>query len=189
MPSLGRTTRAEGKTPGKKVIVEAATGWTNSKTPPGVSARNGAHPGPLGPDALSIRWPAFRAILSRARQTKALLLDQRMIAGLGNIYVDEALWAARIHPLTRARALPEEDARRLHRSLRRILRSAIEHGGSTLRDYRDARGERGAFQGRHRVYGREGKPCPRCGTKIERRAIAGRSTHLCPRCQRPARRP
>ena len=150
-------------------------------------ARNGAHPGPLGPDALSIRWPVFRAVLSRARQMKALLLDQKAIAGLGNIYVDEALWAAQIHPLTQARTIPERDARRLHRALRRILKRAIEHGGSTLRDYRDAAGGEGAFQRLHRVYGREGKPCSRCGASIERQQIAGRSTHICPRCQRRPR--
>jgi formamidopyrimidine-DNA glycosylase len=155
----------------------------------GPSARNGARPGPLGPDALAIDRRAFRALLRRPRQIKALLLDQHAIAGLGNIYCDEALWAAGVHPLTTATDLREDEVVSLHRHLRRILHSAIRHGGSTLRDYRDSHGAEGAYQRRHRVYGREGAPCPRCGTAIRRLAAAGRSSHVCPRCQHRRRRP
>lgn len=145
--------------------------------------RNGARPGPLGPDALSIGWPELRDILRARRQIKALLLDQRCLAGLGNIYVDEALWAARVHPLLLAAELPDAKARALHRGMKRILAAAIRHGGSTLRDYRDAEGREGAFQRRHRVYGREGEPCLRCGRRIVVLQAAGRSTRICPRCQ------
>jgi formamidopyrimidine-DNA glycosylase len=154
------------------------------------SGRNGARPGALGPDALAIGRAELAALLARPRQLKALLLDQRAIAGLGNIYCDEALWAARLHPLTRAADLRPDEVAELHRQLRRLLRAAIRHGGSTLRDYRNSDGGEGGFQRRHRVYGREGEPCPRCGTAIRRLPAAGRSTHVCPRCQRrkPRRR-
>jgi formamidopyrimidine-DNA glycosylase len=146
----------------------------------GCRARNFA---PLGPDALRIRWPAFRRLLERRTGIKALLLDQRRIAGLGNIYADEILHAAGLHPATPAARLSEEDGRRLLDRLRRILRRAIRAGGSTLRDYRSAEGRPGTYQRRHRVYGREGRPCPTCGTGIVREIVAGRSTRLCPRCQ------
>jgi formamidopyrimidine-DNA glycosylase len=137
----------------------------------------------LGPDALALRLPAFRRILSRPRQIKALLLDQRAIAGLGNIYTDEALFAAGIHPLARADRLRADEARLLLAAIRRVLGAAIRHRGSTIRDYRDADGRGGGFQARHKVYGRAGEPCPRCAGRIVRIVAAGRSTHLCPRCQ------
>ena len=154
----------------------------------GPAARNGARPGPQGPDALAVDRASFRALLRRSRQIKALLLDQHAIAGLGNIYCDEALWAARVHPLTVAADLREEEAVSLHGHLLRILRAAIRHGGSTLRDYRDSQGDEGAFQHHHRVYGRGGEPCPRCGKAIRRLTAAGRSSHVCPQCQRRKRR-
>ncbi len=137
----------------------------------------------LGPDALGLRLPAFRRILARPRQIKALLLDQRAIAGLGNIYCDEALWATGIHPLSRAADLHGDQPRLLLKEIRRVLTQAIRHRGSTIRDYRDAQGESGGFQGRHRVYGRTDSPCVRCGEPILRILAGGRSTHLCPRCQ------
>jgi formamidopyrimidine-DNA glycosylase len=145
----------------------------------------GEHPGgPLGPDALAVRLPRFRAITSRRRRIKALLLDQRTLAGLGNIYCDEALFAARIHPLAIAADLPDAAVARLLREIRRVLRAAIRHGGSTFRDYRHLTGEGGAYQSRHLVYGKEGEPCPRCRTPILRIPAAGRSSHVCPRCQK-----
>lgn len=150
--------------------------------------RNGANFGPLGPDALTITWREWRDLLARPRATKALLLDQAAIAGLGNIYVDEILWASRIHPLARASTLRPDRVAEAHRHLRRILRAAIRSGGSTLRDYRTPDGEAGDFQRWHKIYGREGEPCPRCGAKIMRSIVAGRSTHTCPRCQRAPRR-
>jgi formamidopyrimidine-DNA glycosylase len=155
--------------------------WIRSR--PNGTGMAASGPPPLGPDALAVRLPAFRNLLERPRQIKALLLDQRAIAGLGNIYCDEALFTARIHPATRAARLEEDETRRLLLVLQRILRTAIRHGGSTLRDYRDVRGRPGAFQRHHRVYGRTGQPCPRCGAAIVRLIVAGRSSHVCPRCQ------
>lgn len=144
---------------------------------------------PLGPDALSIQAKGLREVLRRRRQIKALLLDQRAISGLGNIYCDEALHRAGIHPITPASELTAAQIRQLAKCIRATLRSAIRAGGSTLRDYRDADGAEGWFQVHHRVYGREGKPCQRrrgaarCGALIERARVAGRSTHTCPNCQ------
>lgn len=155
---------------------------------PAHRVRHGRLPDALGPDALAIRLRDFRATLSRPRAIKALLLDQHAIAGLGNIYVDEILWASRVHPLTPAGALDPATVAAMHRHLRRILHAAIRAGGSTLRDYRDTTGAVGDYRDRHRVYGREGEPCRRCGTRITRVPIAGRSTFLCRRCQRPRTR-
>jgi formamidopyrimidine-DNA glycosylase len=150
--------------------------------------RHRARPGSLGPDALDLDLAALARLLARPRRIKALLLDQHAIAGLGNIYVDEILWAARIHPATLAASIPPRRVAVLHRALRRILRAAIESGGSTIRDYRGADGEEGRFQERHRVFRRTGKPCLRCGAAIRRLVVAGRGTHVCPRCQRTPRR-
>ena len=138
----------------------------------------------LGPDALSIRVPVLREITKRRRQIKALLMDQQVISGLGNIYCDEALFSARIHPLTIAATLKQDQIKDLACSIRKILRASIESGGSTLSDYRRPDGREGEFQQRHRVYDREGKPCVRCGAKVRRILAAGRSTHFCPKCQR-----
>jgi formamidopyrimidine-DNA glycosylase len=143
--------------------------------------------GALGPDALAVRLPDFRRLLARDRQIKALLLDQGAVSGIGNIYCDEALFQARVHPLRKASSLPQDRVEALHGALRGILHRAIRAGGSTLRDYVDATGAAGSFRERHRVYGREGEPCPRCGTRIARIPVAGRSTHLCRRCQRAPR--
>ena len=142
--------------------------------------------GPLGPGALEITLREFRHLLRRNRQVKALLLDQTAIGGLGNIYVDESLYKARVHPLTRAAELGAEQVKKLHAAMHRTLHSAIKAGGSTIRDYRTPNGERGWFQTRHQVYGREGQPCRRCKAPIERIQAAGRSSHICPNCQRKA---
>ena len=165
--------------------------WISDPSSPAPSvpahrARHGTLPRPLGPDALSLRLPAFRAVLARPRAIKALLLDQHAIAGLGNIYVDEILWATRVHPGTPASSLAAPRVTEMHRHLRRILAAAIRAGGSTLRDYRNTEGDAGRFRTRHRVYGREGQPCPRCAARIVRIQVAGRSTHVCRRCQRKA---
>lgn len=150
----------------------------------GNTAHVGKTLGEIGPEPLEMRSAAFGRILgNRHRQIKALLLDQRMIAGLGNIYCDEALHAAGIHPLTRSDTLGEHDARRLLRAIKTTLRKAIRHNGSTLTDYRQADGSEGSFQRLHRVYRREGKPCRNCGTAIVRIKVSGRSSHLCPTCQ------
>ena len=126
----------------------------------------------------------FREIMARRRQVKALLMDQRHVAGLGNIYCDESLHAARIHPQAVARCLSQEKVDGLLVAIKAVLRRAIRSKGSTLMDYRDADGSEGSFQRSHRVYGREGKPCKTCGTAIRRIVAAGRSTHFCPSCQR-----
>ena len=132
---------------------------------------------------MELRIKDFKHILARRRQIKALLLDQRMIAGLGNIYCDESLHAANIHPLTAARDLGHEEALRLLRAIKATLRKAIRHKGTTMMDYRTADGEAGAFRRFLRVYHREGEPCKRCGAPIERLMVAGRSSFICPRCQ------
>ena len=147
------------------------------------TSRNTRGLGPLGPDALEITLREFRRLLHRNRQVKALLLDQTAIGGLGNIYVDESLYKARVHPLTKAAELGGEQVKKLHGAMRRTLHSAIRAGGSTIRDYRTPNGERGWFQTRHQVYGREGQPCRRCKAPIERIQAAGRSSHICPNCQ------
>jgi formamidopyrimidine-DNA glycosylase len=149
----------------------------------GRSAR-GRFSAALGPDALSIRLPEFRAIASSRRQIKQLLLDQRAIAGMGNIYTDEALFLARIHPRKAAVEISGRKVALLLNSIRKVLKAAIADGGSSIQDYVNADGEPGWFQLKHKVYGREGEPCRRCGTRIKRETIGSRSTHFCPRCQR-----
>lgn len=142
----------------------------------------------MGPEPLGLRVHELAARVTRTtRAIKNALLDQTLVAGLGNIYVDEALHAAGIHPLSPADKLSLEDVRRLNRSIKVTLRRAIRHRGSTLRDYVDADGEAGAFQLLHRVYGREGEPCRACKTPIRRIVLGGRSTHFCPRCQKAKR--
>jgi formamidopyrimidine-DNA glycosylase len=143
----------------------------------------------LGREPLELTLPEFRSLLRRRRQIKALLLDQSVISGLGNIYCDEALYRARIHPLASADRLRIDRVRGLLQAIRRVLRSAIRARGSSVRDYRDAGGAEGGYQRQHQVYGREGRPCPRCRTGIVRILVAGRSTHICPRCQQRRTRP
>jgi formamidopyrimidine-DNA glycosylase len=119
----------------------------------------------------------------RRAPIKAALLDQRTVAGLGNIYVDEALWYARLNPLRPAGSLTDDEVRRVHRGVRRALAAGIERQGSTLRDYRLPDGSSGSMQDEFRVYGREGEPCERCGTPIAKTRVAGRGTWYCPTCQ------
>ena len=121
---------------------------------------------------------------------KPLLLDQRGIAGIGNIYAIEALWRARIHPLRQAGSLRPEEVARLHEALRWVLRKGIRLGGASRRDYVDAEGRRGRMQREFQVYGRAGEPCPRCGRPVVRTVVGGRGTFHCPGCQRaPLREP
>ncbi|SIS56068.1 bifunctional DNA-formamidopyrimidine glycosylase/DNA-(apurinic or apyrimidinic site) lyase [Alicyclobacillus vulcanalis] len=119
----------------------------------------------------------------RGVPVKSLLLDQRYLAGLGNIYVDEALFAAGIHPMTPAGALSPDQYDRLLREIRDVLDRAIREGGSSVRSFRDGYGRHGGFQIRLAVYGRAGQPCVRCGRAIEKLRVAGRGTHVCPACQ------
>lgn len=138
-----------------------------------------------GPDALAIDFAEFYARLRQHKAAvKAVLLNQHFISGVGNIYADEALFAARIHPRASARRISKARAERLYKSVIEILRAAIEHRGSSVSDYVDGAGQRGSFQQLHCVYGCEGKPCPRCGTAIRRIVVGQRGTHYCPRCQR-----
>jgi len=120
---------------------------------------------------------------ARHRAIKSLLLDQKFLAGVGNIYADESLHRARIHPRRRADSLGEEALLRLYHGLRRILREAIRAGGTSVRTFVDTHGSTGAFQHSLRVYGREGKPCRFCGAPIVRERVGGRGTFFCPRCQ------
>jgi formamidopyrimidine-DNA glycosylase len=139
----------------------------------------------LGPDALDLGAEEFAAqFCGRSGRVKPLLLNQRVLSGLGNIYVDEALHRARIHPLTSAARLGPVRLKRLHQAVAEVLAEAIAAGGSSISDYVDAEGRRGWFQFSHRVYGREGEPCVACGAPIRRIVVGQRGTHYCPRCQR-----
>lgn len=146
-----------------------------------LDARLGAEPFArgFGPAALAAR------LANRRAPVKAALLDQRTVAGMGNIYADEALWRARVHPLRPARDLEPDEVRRLHAAVRRALELGIARQGATLRDYQQPDGRRGGMQLEFRVYGRGGEPCERCGTPIEKTRVAGRGTWYCPSCQRP----
>jgi formamidopyrimidine-DNA glycosylase len=121
----------------------------------------------------------------RRAPVKAAILDQRTVAGVGNIYADEALWRAKVHPLTPARALDADEVKALHRGIRKALQLGVARQGSTLRDYRAPNGASGEMQHEFKVYGRDGEPCDRCGTPIEKIRVAGRGTWYCPRCQLP----
>lgn len=141
----------------------------------------------LGPEPLS---PAFTAAvlkeqLGRRKDTfvKAALLDQTVVAGIGNIYCDEALFLSGIMPDRRVRTLTDQEIRKLHRAIRRILRRSVELGGSTRRNYLNAEGIRGHYLDEAYVYGRTGEPCRRCGGAIRKTRVAGRGTHFCPHCQ------
>ena len=120
----------------------------------------------------------------RRAPVKAALLDQRAAAGLGNIYADEALWRARVHPLKPAGELTVPELRRLHRGIRDALRAGIARQGTTIRNYRTPDGGSGSMQDELRVYGRDGEPCLRCGTPIAKTRAGGRGTSYCPSCQR-----
>ncbi len=138
----------------------------------------------LGPDAREITEEQFfRAMRGRHGAIKSWLMNQQMLAGLGNIYADEALFAARVHPLAQPGRVSPDAARRLFRAVRRILDRAVNLQGTSFRDYVDIEGQPGNFAMRLKVYQREGEPCRRCRAPIRRIVIAGRSSHFCPRCQ------
>ena len=124
-----------------------------------------------------------KALAGRRAPIKAALLDQRAAAGVGNIYADEALWRARIHPVRPAGSLDATEIGRLRKAIRAALEMGIARQGATLRDYRDPEGRRGRMQDEFKVYGGAGEPCPRCGTPIEKTRAGGRGTWYCPRCQ------
>jgi formamidopyrimidine-DNA glycosylase len=140
----------------------------------------------VGDEPLDALFTAARLgelLAGRRTSLKAALLDQRTVAGLGNIYVDEALWRARLNPLRPADSLDAGELRRLHRGIRAALEHGLARQGSTLRDYRLPDGSSGSMQAEFRVYGRRDEPCDRCGTPISRTQVAGRTTWFCPTCQ------
>lgn len=147
-----------------------------SAADPAASVARGAEPLALSEEEF------VRLFRGRAGAIKGLLLNQNLLRGLGNIYADESLHRAGLHPL--ARRLSAARLRRLRAAVLEVLEEAIAAGGSSIRDYVDATGRGGWFQTRHRVYARTGEPCVRCGAAIRRGVVAGRGTHYCPRCQR-----
>jgi formamidopyrimidine-DNA glycosylase len=148
---------------------------------------NGAHErvlGALGLEPLEVSEAEFRTrIQARKSRIKAVLLNQSVLRGIGNIYADESLWRAKIHPEKIGAGLQDRELRRLHRAVQHILREAIRLRGSSISDYVDLDGGRGEFQQKHRAYQHDGKKCYRCSTIIRRIIVAGRSTHFCPQCQ------
>jgi formamidopyrimidine-DNA glycosylase len=141
----------------------------------------------VGPEPLveDFTRPALKRMLQGRRgRLKPLLMDQAFLAGMGNIYVDEALWRARLHPLRRSDTLTPAEIGRLYEGVVDALRQGIANRGTTLADYRDLAGTVGQNQEQLFVFRREGQPCPRCGTPIEKIRVGGRATHFCPRCQR-----
>ena len=138
----------------------------------------------FGADPLLVGTEEFASrVRSRNTQIKALLLDQSVLRGVGNIYADESLWRAKIHPMRRGAELSKKQARVLLRVLQEVLRKAILARGSSISDFLDAEGQPGEYQRHHRAYGREGKRCYRCGATIQRVIVAGRSSYFCPKCQ------
>lgn len=142
----------------------------------------------VGPEPLAadFTWQAMRERLLKRKNTsiKAALLDQTVLAGVGNIYADEALWGAKIHPATIIKNLSGRRFHKLHDELVFVLKLALEKGGSTDKNYVDAEGKKGSYLSFARVFRREGQACPRCGHIIVKTRVAGRGTHLCPYCQR-----
>lgn len=141
-----------------------------------------------GPEPLdnNFNWQLLKERLSRRPKTaiKPALMDQSVIAGVGNIYADESLWGARIHPARPASSLTDQEYRRLHRSLTDVLKLSIDKGGSTDRNYVDAEGKKGSYLEFANVFRRQGQPCPRCNQALVKTRLAGRGTHYCPHCQK-----
>ena len=145
--------------------------------------------GEFGADPLEVGDEEFASrIRGRRARIKALLLDQSVLRGVGNIYADESLWRAKIHPARLGAQLSKKQAKTLRRVLQEILQKAIVMRGSSISDFLDAEGEPGEYQRHHRAYGREGKPCYRCQSSVRRAIVAGRSSYFCPKCQPSPRR-
>ncbi len=142
----------------------------------------------VGPEPLeaAFTWHIMRERLLRRKNTsiKAALLDQSVIAGVGNIYADESLWGAKLHPATVVREIQDAQFKALHGALIDVLRLSIEKGGSSNHTYVDAEGKKGSYMSFANVFRRDGLPCPRCGTTLLKTRVAGRGTHLCPSCQK-----
>lgn len=143
----------------------------------------------VGPEPLEadFTWQVLRDRLQRRKNTniKAAILDQSVIAGVGNIYADEGLWGAKVHPTTLVRNVSDAKIKALHRALVDVLNLSIAKGGSSSHTYVNAEGKKGSYLDFANVFRREGQACPRCGTVIEKIRVAGRGTHVCPHCQRP----
>jgi formamidopyrimidine-DNA glycosylase len=175
---------------GRMAVIDASTLDRRGALPPGPRKGRPLHAS-LGQEPLArgftVAW--LRALLRRRPRAaiKVLLLDQRAIAGIGNIYAIEALWRARIHPLRKAGSLRADEIARLHEAIRWALRKGIRLGGASPSDYVDARGNKGRMQREFQVYARAGEPCPRCGRATVRTVVGGRGTFHCPRCQRAPR--
>jgi formamidopyrimidine-DNA glycosylase len=139
----------------------------------------------LGPEPLEVEFEEFaKSLGARKSSIKSVLLNQRFLRGIGNIYADEALFRAGIHPKTRSCAISRARARKLYEAIIAVLTEAIAAGGSSISDYVDAQGRKGFFQVSHRVYQRTGEPCTCCGAPIRRVIVAQRSSHFCPKCQK-----
>ncbi len=139
----------------------------------------------LGPEPLEIDFSSFKRLFEgRKARIKSLLLDQNFLAGIGNIYADEILFEAKIHPLRSASLLSQDDLKRLWKAMRGVLEEALRKRGSSIRDYRDSEGVPGSFQDYHRIYGRASQPCVFCGEKVGRLRLGERSTFFCPSCQK-----
>ena len=141
----------------------------------------------LGPEPTEQDFDLARLKLALKKSKKPIkshLLDQTLVAGLGNIYVDEVLWRAKIHPFRSSNSLSSQEARKVHDETIKVLGQAVEKGGSTIRTYTNAFGEDGTMQEFHQVYDKAGQACSRCGTIIEKIQLGGRGTHFCPKCQR-----
>ncbi len=139
----------------------------------------------LGPDALVVSLEDFAdSLKKRKSRMKSLLLNQEFLRGLGNIYADEALFRAGIHPNANGAKLRKDRVEKLYHAMREVLQEAIQNRGSSVSNYVDAEGNRGSFQTLHRVYRRTGEPCQNCGSPIRRTLVAQRGTHFCPKCQK-----
>lgn len=142
----------------------------------------------LGLESLNISSSDFVNLFQKRKgRIKSALLNQQILAGLGNIYADESLFEAKIHPQQKADKLSAKKLKRLHQGIQKILKKAIKAGGSSIENYYNVNGEIGGFQLQHKVYGREGLPCKKCRTKIKRIKISQRSSYFCPRCQKQTR--
>ena len=140
----------------------------------------------FGPEALDLDLQTLKNLLKKhpKAKIKPLLMDQKIIAGIGNIYSDEILFASKVNPLRQAKSLKDEEIRLIHQNIGKILKDAIKYRGSSVEYYLDACGQKGDYAKRHRVYQKEGQNCPRCGAVIKRLKLGGRSAHFCPRCQK-----
>lgn len=144
----------------------------------------------VGPEPLELTFQSDEFVMRVRRHNnttiKAAILDQTVIAGVGNIYADESLWGAKLYPATRVRDVSDHDLRQLLKEIRLVMNIAIEKGGSTDRNYVNAEGKKGSYIDFARVFRREGLDCPRCGAVIKKSRVAGRGTHFCPVCQLPS---